>query len=168
MMKKISFIVLAIGLGILLTSSGAGAISVKLIDTDNNNTVSIAFTNFSTYTFGYIDTNGGFQSIPTNVWLPSPYSFSVIGTKIVDFVLAVTDPLNIYASGRADYLGTGQAMLTFNAPNPPTITIANVGPPDGIAPAPEPATLFLLSSVMVVGCGVLYNRIRNRQERQTA
>jgi hypothetical protein len=167
-MKKMSFLLFAMGLGVLLMSSGAGAISVKLIDANNDNTVLIAFSNFSPYTFGYTDTSGAFYSIPTMP--PTPYSFSVIGTSIVDFVLAMTKPLGglaIYAAGMADYLGNNLALLTFNTPSgSPTITIANAYPPDGIAPAPEPATLLLLSSVMVVGCGVLYNKIRNRQERR--
>src|SRR4051812_20129397 len=132
MMKKMYFLLVAMGLGVLLMSSGVDAISVKLVDgadpiTGNyDNTVSLLFTNLSPYKFGYIDAGGVFNSIMANGW--TPISFNVSSASVVDLVLAITSPLTIFAAGAAEYFSPinpastayTYGMLTFSTPNGPT------------------------------------------------
>jgi hypothetical protein len=175
-MKKISFIFLAMGLGILLISSGAGAVSIGLVDGNHDGRVTLDFISFAPgYNFGYID-DSVFQSIVPGTWDWERKEFT--GVSTVNFALqALLDPFSIFEAADIKWglevapnvMET--AILNFhNVPYDLTLATALNSPPDGltpVAPTPEPATLLLLGSVMAVGCGTLYKKISNREEKHT-
>jgi hypothetical protein len=173
-MKKISFIFLAIGMGILLISSGAGAVSIGLVDGNSDKTVTLDFISFAPgYNFGYID-DSGFHSIVASGGFDGMATKDFLGVSMVNFALqALFNPFSIFEA--ATVIWNGQvapnvfhtATLNFSdVPFDLTFTAARNSPPDGLTPVtpnPEPATLLLLSSVMAVGCGALYKKISNRE-----
>jgi hypothetical protein len=173
-MKKISFIFLAMGIGILLISSGAGAVSIGLVDGDGSG-VTLDFISFApAYNFGYIDGSGFHSIVPFGFGTATKY-FDV---STVNFALqAFFNPFSIFEVATVIWNGEvapnvfHTAALNFSdIPFDITFTAARNSPPDGltpVAPTPEPATLLLLSSVMAVGCGALYKKISNREEKHT-
>jgi hypothetical protein len=176
-MKKISFIFLAMGLGILLISSGASAVSIGLVDGDGGG-VTLDFISFAPgYNFGYID-NRVFHSIVAPGVFGGTATQEFKGVSTVNFALqALFNPLSIFEAAQVYWYGEvapnvfHTATLNFSSiPLDVTFTAARNSPPDGltpVAPNPEPATLLLLGSVIAVGCGTLYKKISNREERHT-
>jgi hypothetical protein len=177
-MKKINFIFLAMGIGILLISSGAGAVSIGLVDGNSDKTVTLDFISFAPgYNFGYIDSSG-FHSIGVPGVFGGIATQDFIGVSVVNFALqALLNPFSIFEAANVIWNGEvapnvfHTATLNFSdVPFDLTFTAARNSPPDGltpVAPSPEPATLLLLSSVMAVGCGALYKKISNREEKHT-
>ena len=174
-MKKISFIFLAMGMGILLISSGASAVTIGLVDGDGGG-VTLDFISFAPgYNFGYID-DLGFHSIVPAVGAWARQNF--IGVSTVNFALqALFNPFSIFEAADVKWglevapNVVETAILNFyNVPLDITLTTAINSPPDGlapVAPTPEPATLLLLGSIMAVGCCVLYKKISNREGKHT-
>jgi len=173
-MKKITSIFLAMGIGILLISSGASAVSIGLVDGDGGG-VTLDFTTVAPgYNFGYIDSSTFYSLVPFGFGTATK-NFSA---PTVNFALqALFNPSSIFEAATVIWNGEvapnvfHTATLNFSdIPFDVTFTAARNSPPDGltpVAPNPEPATLLLLGSVMAVGCGALRKKISNREEKYT-
>ena len=182
-MKKIGFMLLVIGVAVLLISSGAGAVSVGLVDGNNTGDVALDFSSFTLtpgYNFGYIN-NDGFHTIVPGALGAVTQDF--IGVSVVNFALqALSNPSSIFEAATVFFWGQTAshpnlyhtATLQFSdIPFNVTVAAAQNFPPDGLTPAsqvtpnPEPATLLLLSSMMGVGYGTLRKKLRNQQGKRT-
>src|SRR4051812_27408409 len=103
-MKKSSFIWLIIGVSVLLMSSGAGAISVGLVDGNHDNEVILDIRSLAPgYRFGYIDGNG-FHNLASGIRGRATQDF--IGVSVVNFALqALSNPASIFDAGAVIFHG---------------------------------------------------------------
>jgi hypothetical protein len=169
-MKKGGLLFLIVGISVLLMSSGAGAVSVGLVDGDHNNEVILDFTNLNPgYNLGYLD-GSGFHNLVPGPLITGTQDF--IGVSEVNFVLqTLSDPTSIFDAATVIYTGETAgnvyhvATLQFsNLPSGVAVAAAQNFPTDGLHPAtpsPEPATLLLLSSMMGVGYCTLRKKLSN-------
>ena len=177
-MQRIGFILLIIGVGVLLMSSGAGAVSVGLVDGNHDSKVVLDFKSVAPgYNFGYMDGHG-FHNIVSSFSGRATREF--IGVSVVNFALqALSNPSNVLTAGVVFFNSQvapnvyHAATLQFSGiQNNVTFAVARNSPPDGLVlalpatPNPEPETLVLLSSIMGVGYVTLHTKLRNRQGKR--
>jgi hypothetical protein len=185
-MQKIPLVLLTLGMSMLLLSPEVRATAVTFQDVDalisvidgggdGNTTVTLTNLNaeFGGYDFGFMVGNT-FNRIVRGIGIRD-YTFdtgSDGGSLEVLFAIRKRNTGEIFTEVAsmifldplAGFPGVyGTVVLDFAQATGFTISrVANeLG--DGVAPAPEPATVLLLSSIMAVGYGVLRKRMRKEK-----
>jgi hypothetical protein len=164
-MRKFRLTLFVVGLGILMMSSGAMAVSLQVND-PGGDLAKIRFEKDSSlagYLFTYVgapDGKGATSTGTGNFDFPNNFTFEPILKSKTETILSTGVTLSEYWSG---YNNTG-ATITFANGVTGTLFVKEPDRGDTLGVAsvatPEPASFLLLGGVMAVGAGVLRKKFK--------